>query len=67
MLVNDEELAARRRELQASGGYPIPPSQTPWQEMQRAAIGQTDTGAVLEDSVKYQRLAQTVGVPRHNH
>jgi dihydroxy-acid dehydratase len=67
MLVNDEDLAARRRELQASGGYPIPASQTPWQEMQRAVIGQADTGAVLEGSVKYQRLAQTVGVPRHNH
>jgi dihydroxy-acid dehydratase len=67
MLVTAEELAERRRELQASGGYPIPASQTPWQEMQRAVIGQMDTGAVLENSVKYQRLAQTVGVPRHNH
>jgi dihydroxy-acid dehydratase len=67
MLVAAEELDARRRALQAEGGYPIPPSQTPWQEIQRAAVGQLDTGAVLEDSVKYQRLAQTVGVPRHNH
>jgi CubicO group peptidase (beta-lactamase class C family) len=33
----------------------------------RAIIGQTDTGAVLEGSTKYQRLAQTVGVPRHSH
>jgi dihydroxy-acid dehydratase len=67
LLVSVEELETRRRELDARGGYPIPPSQTPWQEMQRATIGQMDTGAVLEDSVKYQRLAQTVGVPRHNH
>jgi dihydroxy-acid dehydratase len=67
MLVAAEELAARRRALEAQGGYPIPPSQTPWQEMQRAAVGQLETGAVLEDSVKYQRLAQTIGVPRHNH
>jgi dihydroxy-acid dehydratase len=67
MLVSDEELENRRRELQARGGYPIPPSQTPWQEIQRAGIGQLETGAVLEDAVKYQRLAQTVGVPRHNH
>jgi dihydroxy-acid dehydratase len=28
---------------------------------------QADTGAVLEPAVKYQRLAQTVRVPRHNH
>jgi len=67
MLVSEAELETRRRELEARGGYPIPPSQTPWQEMQRAAIGQLDTGAVLEPSVKYQHLAQIVGVPRHNH
>jgi dihydroxy-acid dehydratase len=35
--------------------------------MQRAAVGQLETGAVLEKAVKYQRLAQTFGVPRHNH
>ncbi len=67
MLVSEAELAERRRELAARGGYPIPPSQTPWQEMQRAVVGQLESGAVLENSVKYQRLAQTVGVPRHNH
>jgi dihydroxy-acid dehydratase len=67
MLVGAEELATRRRELEARGGYPIPASQTPWQEIQRATVGQLDTGAVLEPAVKYQRLAQTVGVPRHNH
>jgi dihydroxy-acid dehydratase len=67
MLVSEAELETRRRELEARGGYPIPPSQTPWQEMQRAVIGQLDTGAALEPAVKYQQLAQTVGVPRHNH
>ena len=67
MLVSDAELETRRRELEARGGYPIPPSQTPWQEMQRAVVGQLDTGAALEPAVKYQHLAQTVGVPRHNH
>jgi dihydroxy-acid dehydratase len=67
ILISDEELEARRRALQAAGGYPIPASQTPWQEMQRAAITQADTGAVLKDATKFQRLAQTIGVPRHNH
>ena len=67
ILIGDEELEARRRALQAAGGYPIPASQTPWQEIQRAVIGQADTGAILEGSSKYQRLAQTIGVPRHNH
>src|SRR3984885_3674724 len=67
MLVSDEELARRRCELAKAGGYPIPASQTPWQELQRAAIGQLQDGAVLELAVKYQRLAQTQGVPRHSH
>jgi dihydroxy-acid dehydratase len=66
-LLDDVVLADRRRELEARGGYAYPPSQTPWQEMQRASIGQMADGAVLEPAVKYQRLAQTVGIPRHNH
>ena len=67
MLVPADELERRRQALEAAGGYAYPASQTPWQEMQRAVIGQMGTGAVLENAVKYQQLAQTVGVPRHNH
>lgn len=67
LLISDEELNQRRQALQDAGGFPYPASQTPWQEMQRADIGQAETGAVLESAVKYQRLAQTKGVPRHNH
>lgn len=67
MLASDEEIARRRQELQDAGGYPFPASQTPWQELQRANVGQLQTGAVLEPAVKYQRLAQTQGVPRHSH
>ena len=67
MLVSDEEIARRRRALEEAGGYPIPASQTPWQEMQRADVGQLQTGAVLESAVKYQKLAQDPGVPRHSH
>lgn len=67
MMVSDAELVSRRRALEEAGGFAIPASQTPWQEMQRATIGQADTGAVLEGAIKYQRLAQTIGVPRHNH
>jgi dihydroxy-acid dehydratase len=67
MLVSDAELAERRKTLEAAGGFAFPASQTPWQEMQRAVVGQAETGAVLEPAVKYQKLAQTFGVPRHNH
>jgi dihydroxy-acid dehydratase len=66
MLVNTDELERRREELRAAGGYPHPPSQTPWQELQRADVGQLQSGAVLESAVKYQRLAQTQR-PRHSH
>ena len=66
-LVSAEELEKRRRELQDAGGFAMPPSQTPWQEIQRAAVGQSESGAVLEPAVKYQRIAQKFGVPRHNH
>jgi len=67
ILVSDAELAQRRQELQAAGGYSYPASQTPWQEIQRRSVGQLETGAVLEEAVKFQRLAQTQGLPRHNH
>jgi dihydroxy-acid dehydratase len=67
MLLSDEELERRRQALRDAGGYQFPPSQTPWQELQRANVGQLQTGAVLEPAVKYQRLAQTHGVPRHSH
>jgi dihydroxy-acid dehydratase len=67
MLVSDEVLAERRRALEAAGGYAYPASQTPWQEIQRANVGQLATGMVLEPAVKYQRIAQTKGLPRDNH
>jgi dihydroxy-acid dehydratase len=67
VLIDDGELAARRRELEAQGGYAVPPSQTPWQEIQRSLVGQLASGAILEGSEKFQRIAQTRGVPRDNH
>jgi len=67
MLVDEAELASRRAALEAAGGYSYPASQTPWQEIQRALVGQMDTGAILEGSDKYQRIAQTKGLPRDNH
>ena len=67
MLVPDEELAQRRRDLETSGGYQFPESQTPWQEMQRKMVGDLSTGAILEGAEKYQRIAQTKGLPRDSH
>ncbi|MBK0023623.1 dihydroxy-acid dehydratase family protein [Brucella pseudogrignonensis] len=67
ILISDDELAERRKALEAAGGYKYPESQTPWQEIQRAVVGQMETGAVLENAVKYQDIAHTRGLPRDNH
>ncbi|HET8613321.1 MAG TPA: IlvD/Edd family dehydratase [Sphingomonas sp.] len=67
MLVDEAEIARRRADLEAEGGYRYPASQTPWQELQRVVTGQMDTGAILEGAEKYQRIAQTKGVPRDSH
>ncbi|RIA46675.1 dihydroxy-acid dehydratase [Hephaestia caeni] len=67
MLVAEEEITARRRQLEADGGYRYPESQTPWQAIQRALVGQMDTGAILEGSERFQRIAQTMGIPRDSH
>ncbi|HTV96222.1 MAG TPA: IlvD/Edd family dehydratase [Steroidobacteraceae bacterium] len=67
LLISSEEMAERRRALLAGGGYVYPASQTPWQEIQRRLVGQLDSGAILEGAEKYQRIAQTRGLPRDNH
>ncbi len=66
LLVSDDELDRRRSALRESP-YPYPESQTPWQEIQRALVGQLSTGMVLEPAVAYQRIAHTRGLPRHSH
>ena len=67
VLIPAAELAERRTALLAAGGYRFPASQTPWQAIQRATVGQLNTGAILEGAEKYQRIAQTMGLPRDNH
>jgi dihydroxy-acid dehydratase len=67
ILIADAELAQRRTDLQQHGGYHYPKSQTPWQEIQRSMVAQFDEGMVLKPAVQYQRVAETMGVPRDNH
>jgi dihydroxy-acid dehydratase len=66
VLLPDGELALRRAALEKQGGYRYPPSQTPWQEIQRAMVDQLADGMVLKPAVKYHRVAQK-SVPRDNH
>jgi dihydroxy-acid dehydratase len=67
VLISGEDLAARKLALAAAGGYATPPSQTPWQQIQRGLVGQMESGAILEGAEAFQRIAQTRGLPRDNH
>jgi len=67
ILVSKAEIARRRAALQRRGGYKYPPSQTPWQEIQRGMVDQLAEGMVLKPAVKFQRVAQEFPVPRDNH
>jgi dihydroxy-acid dehydratase len=67
VLVSEAELEARRDALAQAGGHAYPESQTPWQEIQRSLVDELSNGMVLKPAVKYQRIAETKGVPRHNH
>lgn len=61
MLISDEELAARQTQERP----PINPSQTPWQEIYRATVGQLESGACMELALQYRGVGQTLA--RHNH
>jgi dihydroxy-acid dehydratase len=67
ILLSDEELSTRRDALEAAGGYLYPPSQTPWQEIQRGLVDELSHGMVLKPAVAYQRIARTKGLPRDSH
>ncbi|MGH6726003.1 MAG: IlvD/Edd family dehydratase [Pseudolabrys sp.] len=67
ILISKAELARRRAALQKRGGYKVPASQTPWQEIQRAMVDQLAGGMVLKPAVKFQRVAQEFPEPRDNH
>jgi len=66
ILLSDAELAQRRAALEKQGGFPYPPHQTPWQEIQRGMVDQLADGMVLKPAVKYQRVAEKF-IPRDNH
>jgi xylonate dehydratase len=61
VLISEEESARRK----ADRIPPIRPSQTPWQEIYRATVGQLESGACMELAVKYRGVANAM--PRHNH
>ncbi|WP_299839163.1 IlvD/Edd family dehydratase [uncultured Jannaschia sp.] len=64
MLVDEEELARRRRALPARPF--TPDSQTPWQEIFRERVGSLAEGMTLRGADAYRGTAQK-GVARDNH
>jgi dihydroxy-acid dehydratase len=61
VLISEEEFAQRKTAAPA----PVPASQTPWQEIYRATVGQLQSGACMELAVSYRGVGQDM--PRHNH
>ncbi|MFZ5749052.1 MAG: IlvD/Edd family dehydratase [Pseudomonadota bacterium] len=61
MLVDEEEIARRK----GDGIPPVPPSNTPWEELYREKVGQLGEGGVLEFALKYRGTSEKP--PRHNH
>jgi len=61
MLVSDDEVAQRRKDLDVQ----IPPHQTPWQEIYRNSVGPLSSGGCMELATAYQKVYQAK--PRNNH
>jgi len=66
MLVSKTELAKRKKELKAKGGFKTPESQTPWQQYFREKVQPFSEGMVLEDAPNSRGIAQKY-IPRNNH
>ncbi|MCD0502098.1 IlvD/Edd family dehydratase [Bordetella petrii] len=64
LLVDADEMARRKAQARP---VPIPPSQTPWQEIYRQFVGQLSTGGCLEPATLYLKVIETRGDPRHSH
>ena len=66
MLVSAEELAARAQALAEAGGYPVPASQSPWQDLFREKVGSLADGMTLEGAANYQDISRK-HMPRDSH
>jgi dihydroxy-acid dehydratase len=66
ILVPEEELQARRAALMEAGGYPIPVSQSPWQDYFRELVEPFDRGMTLRGAAEHRDIARKHR-PRDNH
>lgn len=67
ILLSEEELKQRRQELDSKGGYRVPESQTPWQDIFRREVGGLSEGMVMKRATRFQRIIERFGEPRDNH
>ena len=66
ILVSDDILQERLEALIAKGGFPIPVSQTPWQQYFRDLVQPFDKGMTLRDADDYQDISRKF-MPRDSH
>ena len=66
ILISEKELAARQVTLMADGGFPVPESQSPWQQYFREMVQPFDKGMTLRDAPNYRDIARK-SMPRDNH
>ena len=57
VLISEDEIETRRKELFDKKGYNYPDDQTPWQSIQRSIVDQFDQGMVLKPAIKFQKVA----------
>ena len=67
MLVPEDELEARARALVEGGGFPMPESQSPWQQIFRDRVRPFAEGMVLDGATDFLSIVRTRGLPRDNH
>ena len=61
------ELEARARALVEGGGFPMPESQSPWQQIFRDRVRPFAEGMVLDGATDFRSIVRTRGLPRDNH
>jgi len=66
ILISEDTFKARQEALIAAGGYPMPESQTPWQEIFRDRVEPFDKGMTLRGADVYKDAARK-SIPRNNH
>ena len=66
ILISEKEFIERREALLAQGGFPVPESQSPWQQYFRELVQPFDKGMTLRDADNFKDIARK-SMPRHNH